>query len=178
MVASSVRSALLASLLFVVFPCWVDGHPNHDAVAEVDWNPESKSLEVAMRVTPHELERALSDNEGRAVDLDEEKSLPVLKAYIEANVRLLNAEGKPVKLSWVGAEIKVRSAWVYFEFPIGKPTPIGCKISNTIFFERHEDQKNTVALKLKSGEPRTFLRFSKKEPRVEIKDTRPGGDAE
>ena len=143
-------------------------HPNHDAVAEADWNSKTKSLEFSLRLTPHELERALSEKHDKAVDLDEEKSLPLLKSFIEESVRIFDQNGDPVEMSWVGTEIKVRSAWIYFEFRLGKGGPVGCKLTNTVFFDRFDDQKNTVALRLKEGEARRFFRFSKEKPSVRI----------
>ncbi|MDA0813081.1 MAG: hypothetical protein O3C21_11940 [Verrucomicrobia bacterium] len=143
------------------------GHPNHDAIAEVDWNSETGSLEVELRVNAHELERAVSKLAGQALDLDEAGSLEHLKKYVAAHVRCLDEDGKAVEMKWAGAEIRVRSAWLYFEFPVGKRSDEAvakCSIANTVFFEDYEDQTNTVAFRLRSDGTRCFIRYSKEKP--------------
>ena len=137
-------------------------HPNHDVIAEADWNAERASLEVALQVNAHELERAVSLAAGEALDLDDESSAQHLKKYIASKVRCLKPDGTAIEMRWVGAEVKVRSAWLYFEFPVGAEVPVtDCSIANTVLFDQYEDQKNTVALRLTPKEPRRFLRFSK-----------------
>ena len=38
----------------------VSAHPSHVAIAEAEWNQESKKMEVALRVRPEDLEEALT----------------------------------------------------------------------------------------------------------------------
>lgn len=147
-------------------------HPNHDAVAEADWNAKTKSLEVALQVNAHELERTVSQAVGMALDLDTEEAAEHLKKYIASRVRCLRSDGKAVGMKWVGAEIKVRSAWLYFEFPLGNKDGdkiTDCSLTNTLFFEQYEDQKNTIALRLEADQARSFLRFSKEQPVIKVK---------
>jgi hypothetical protein len=157
--------AVLAMMLVAI------GHPNHDAIAEVDWNSETGSLEVALRVNAHELERVVSMAAGKALDLDDAASTEHLKKYIAAKVRCLDGKGEPVEMKWVGAEIRVRSAWVYFEFPVGKLSEEAvtkCSLANTVFFDEYEDQMNTVAFRLRPNDGRSFYRFSKDRPIVKL----------
>ncbi|MEZ5326059.1 MAG: DUF6702 family protein [Verrucomicrobiales bacterium] len=157
--------AVLAMMLVAI------GHPNHDAIAEVDWNSETGSLEVALRVNAHELERVVSTAAGKALDLDDATSTEPLKKYIAAKMRCLDGEGKPVEMKWVGAEIRVRSAWIYFEFPVGKLSEEAvtkCSLANTVFFDEYEDQTNTVAFRLRPDDGRSFYRFSKDRPIVKL----------
>ena len=161
---------LAAAILIAGGASELVAHPNHDAIAEMDWNPKTRSLEVALQVNARQLERVLSENR-KAVDLDEQDPATekLLKAFVEKHVRLTGKDGRAVQLTWVGADIKVRSAWLYFEFILPKgESPIGYEIANSVFFAQFEDQTNTVALKLKDGEPRTFLRFSKDSPVAKI----------
>ena len=171
-------------LLCAHFRCWLKlgiavcapvavamAHPNHDAIAEADWNAETGSLEVALQINAHQLERAVSLAAGEALDLDEEESAAPLKAYVAEHVRFLKPDGVGVEMQWVGAEIKVRSAWLYFEFPMGKDSGVElaeCSLSNTLLFEQFEDQKNTIAMRLHPDEQRRFLRFSKAVPVVKV----------
>lgn len=151
-------------LLVLAWATLVSAHPNHDAIAEADWNAETGSLEVALQVNAHELERAVSQAAGEALDLDAPASLAHLKRYVAGHFRCLKADGSEVAMVWVGAEIKVRSAWLYLEFPLGRDAGdaiTGCSLSSTVFFELFEDQKNTVAIRVLPEEPRRFLRFSK-----------------
>ena len=163
------RQCLACLALLQAWISATQGHPNHDVIAEADWNAKTASLEVALQVNAHELERAVSIAAGEALDLDEESSVHHLKKYIATKVRCLKADGAAIEMLWVGAEIKVRSAWVYFEFPVGTEVAVAdCSISNTVLFDQHEDQKNTVALRLSPKEPRRFLRFSKDQAIVKL----------
>jgi hypothetical protein len=150
-------------------------HPNHDAIAEADWNEETGSLEVALQVNAHELERAVSLEAGESLDLDSDEASVHLKKFIAGHVRCIKQDGEAVRMKWLGAEIKVRSAWLYFEFPLGDKTAsqiTDCSLANTLFFDQYEDQKNTIALRLKTEAARRFLRFSKDQPVVHVNATK------
>lgn len=163
--------------LLLAIPC-VDAHPNHDAVAEADWNPKTTSLEVALRLNASQLEKTLSKELGQAIDLEKPEAQKLLKAFAARSVTLKDSAGKVVAQKWVGAEIRVRSAWLYFEFPLKSKSVIGCELSNTVFFDVFDDQKNTVALKLAENTQRTFLRFSKDSPSVKVAVAEPTKETE
>lgn len=59
-------------------------HPYHVSLTEIEWNDDSGSFEVALCVWPADLEKALSLQAGRPVNLDDDPELDqLLNDYIE-----------------------------------------------------------------------------------------------
>ena len=93
-------------------------HPFHVSFSEADYNFESGRLEVALRVHPADLEEVLRRRSGRRVDLDsegEEVLDRLLSAYAAERFLVASAGGGRGKLEWVGHEVDLNHAWLYFE---------------------------------------------------------------
>lgn len=132
-------------------------HPNHATLAVAELNPETGRLEVALRVDPDDLERAIR----KATDSTIRPEDPAAEAHVEAYVRerfvIRPPAGKSVRprpLKWVGMEVKVDVAWLYFEIPIRGIWRL--RITNSVFFDLEDGQVNT--LNLSDGDTRlTFV---------------------
>lgn len=120
---------------------------------------ESKHLEVALRVHPTDLERALRIRTKKRVDLDKTEGIDALIiAYLEDVFQVRMSDGKKVKLKWVGKEISLKWSWLYFEIPM-KEGFGQARFSNQIFFELLPDQTNTILLR--HGRSEVTLRFTR-----------------
>ena len=94
-------------------------HPFHVSLAEVEFNAESGKLEVALRVYPLDLEKALTLHAARRISIDDEPEVDALiAAYLKDRFRVTGADGKPASIEWVGRELSVKDAWLYFEMPL------------------------------------------------------------
>ena len=134
-------------------------HPFHVSVAEIEFNKESGCLEVALRVWPEDLEKALGQISKKPVDLDKTPKIDeLIFDYLKKNIRISQDGKKNCKMVWVGKEVEVKQAWLYFEVKTGRE-PDGFQFSNTIFFELQDDQINIFNLKMKDR--RASLSFAK-----------------
>ena len=149
-------------------PAWESAyaHPFHVSNAEVEWNEESKSLEVALKVWPIDLEEALENETRRSLDLDKTEDIDqLIVSYLQSRFVFHQADGKPAKIDWLGKEISVKSAWLYFEIPL-ESSPEGIEVENRLFLEQLPDQVNL--LQFKTGRKRMTLRFAADQPKQKI----------
>ena len=139
-------------------------HPFHVSIAEMEFNAPRRRLEVALRVHPLDLEKALMRREGERVDLDRTADIDRhLAAYVQEVFLVKTSAGAPCRVTWVGKEVTLKDAWLYFEVPL----PADARqftLSNRTFFELQEDQSNTMTLRL--GAQRRTLRCTRAAPRV------------
>ncbi len=151
-----------ALLLLFVLPL-LGWHHLLTTIAEVSFNADSGYLEVALHCTPRDLEATLSKDLKRLIRLDQEKNLdPLLEDYCNRHFQLLDAEGKQVPLLWVGKEIELRDAWLYFQLDVdGKWQDK--TLYNDVLANLHHKYMNTVRLQLGNHKPRS-LSFDAKHP--------------
>jgi hypothetical protein len=171
----TISLALTASCLLVMTTT-AAAHPFHASIAEAEFNAKTNKIEVAMRLHPVDLEAVLRQIEGKPVDLDKTKNIDqLIVSYLAANFRIIEtgtafekaekveaatkskADRKALKLHWVGKEIARKWAWVYFEFDIPSRRE-NYVIANTVFFDRLDDQVNTV--NFRDGERRWSKHFT------------------
>ncbi len=146
---------------------WTAAHPYHVSSAEIRWNETTGNFEVALCVWPADLERAIANqtksaaNLERVVDLDAELHQYVAARFsIQAKLSDANtttdagtaqsdaesgAEKPTGEFRWVGHEIDLKQAWLYFEIP-GSQRVGQWQIDNRVFFELNEEQLNQVQL--------------------------------
>lgn len=135
-------------------------HPFHVSVAEAQWNEDRDRLQIALRLSPRDLDAALSRTTGRRVVLEkesDEKTEELLADYLRGRIYLSSSpkaaasnDADAVKerrrrFHWVGVEDEVRYVWVYFELE----RPAGAEsvwLSNRVMFEIEPTQINTVQL--------------------------------
>ena len=136
-------------------------HPFHVSIGEAEWNPKTRRLEVALRVHPADLDRAL-----RKADRDRQQP-PTLEGdqrisrYLQSVFVVRYRDGAALKFTWIGKELSVKSAWLYFEIELPNGLD-GALISNRLFFEIEKKQTNTVNFTV--GERRESLSFSAERP--------------
>ena len=152
----------ILSLAFVVafgLAPAVAAHKFHTSFTEAEYNDAERSLQITLRTFPDDLENILSRRAGKAVRLDQKKAVePLLTAYLQETFQLKNARGETVKLSWVGMDAGVDSAWLYFEARL----PAGSEsfgLSNRLLFDLFDDQINLVNIKANGN--RIALRFER-----------------
>jgi len=122
-------------------------HKFHTSFTEADYNAAERSLQITLRTFPDDLENVLGRRRGKAVRLDEKKDAePLLLAYLQETFQLKNAKGEIVKLSWVGLDAGVDSAWLYFEARLPEGTA-GVQLRHQFMFDLYDDQINLVNVK-------------------------------
>jgi hypothetical protein len=122
-------------------------HKFHTSFTVADYNAPERSLQITLRTFPDDLEKALARRSGKAVRLDRKKETePLLIAYLQETFQLKNARGEAVKLTWVGMDAGVDSAWLYFEAHLPEGLA-GAELRNQFMFDLYDDQTNLVNVK-------------------------------
>lgn len=133
-------------------------HPYHVASAEA--RLRDGKLEVALEVSPRDLEEALGRLAGKDVDIDHEDAVPLVRKYLRERFIVRGPDG-PVALAWVGSEIELESAWLYFEYE----TPGAARDYSLycgVFFDIAPAQVNRVLVR--RGKTKRTLRFRSGDP--------------
>lgn len=153
-------SALTLITAYQAGEAWA--HPFHVTLAEAELEAKTGHLEVAIRVKPEDLERALSALTKRKISLEKEAKVDALILnYLRGAIRFIGANKKPAKMSFVGKELSRKALWIYFEVDLGGQLE-GVKVENRVFFKVLPDQLNTM--NFKQGKKRCSLSFSRKFP--------------
>ncbi|HEY0098971.1 MAG TPA: DUF6702 family protein [Pyrinomonadaceae bacterium] len=130
-----------------IVPATAAAHKFHTSFAEADYNAQEASLQITLRTFPDDLEMILGKRSGKSVRLDrKQEAEPLLIAYLQETFQIKNAKGETLKLSWVGLDAGVDSAWLYFEarMPDGFA---GAQLRNQFLFDLYDDQVNLVNVK-------------------------------
>jgi hypothetical protein len=144
---SVLSLAFVAAFGLVLFVPAGAAHKFHTSFTEAEYNAPEHSLQITLRTFPDDLENVLSRRAGKPVRLDQKKEMEtLLVAYLQETFQLKNAKGEAVKLSWVGMDAGVDSAWLYFEAQLPEGTT-GTALRNQFMFDLYEDQINLVEVK-------------------------------
>ncbi|WP_169977706.1 DUF6702 family protein [Tautonia rosea] len=157
--------ALAMTLMMALAPITntAEAHPFHVTIAEVEFNAEAGTLEMAIRIyNPGDLEQALGLREGERVDLEQTENVDeMILDYLRDHLIIAPAEGEPAELQWVGKEVSVKTTWLYVEAPL-PDGPEGVRFTNTLLFEIEKDQANTMVFG--RSRDRVSLRFTRDDP--------------
>ncbi len=159
----------LFGLLTILCACAssAEAHPFHVSIAEANRNPKTGNLEIALKVFPGDLERAVRLKTKQPVDLDKTKNVDkLIVEYLNTVFRVKSVDGKRRKIKWVGKEVTLKDAWLYFEIPIPGGLE-GAELEYRLFFELQEDQVNTI--NLVDGKRGNTLTFHKDRPKQVVK---------
>jgi hypothetical protein len=120
-------------------------HKFHASFTTIEFNAETGSLEISLRVFSDDLENALSRQARRRIELDRTPDVAELaSAYVRERFKLRRTDGTPVRVAWVGMEQRVDMTWIYIEAPAPAGFT-GLEALVTVFFELFRDQKNNVS---------------------------------
>ena len=82
------------------------------------------------------------------------RTFPPCAARYFTQLFVLEADGEPIQLEWVGAEIEGELLWAYLEAVMTEP-PAEARVFNRLLFAAFDGQTNTVVATL-GGPPRSF----------------------
>src|SRR4051812_38910007 len=128
-------------------PPAASAHKFYTSFAHLEFNAETKSLEVTARIFADDLEVILTKKNGKAVYLDSTKDVDKLVlSYLQGSFQLKGADGHVRPVEWVGMETKVDTAWVYFEIKLPEGLA-GAELRDSILFDLFEEQVNLASFK-------------------------------
>jgi len=157
---------ILTAVTFGLAPSPAEAHPFHFSFAEAQWNAETESLEIALRVESKELEPALRTRQRPKFNLDDDSAGQVVAAYLREHLQFTRGKEKPVEWKWIGMEVKVKETWCYLEVPLAGG-PEGITITNTILLAQIPEQVNVMSIA--AGDRRQRLHFNANSPRQVVK---------
>lgn len=144
---SLLTAALLACACALSWPGGVAAHKYYTSLARAEYNEESKTVEVALRVFADDLELALTRRSGRKIHLDKtEETAALTFAYLRETFEVSGRDGRKVELRWVGMETQGDVAWLYFEAPFPEGLSGGA-LRDRVLLELFRTQVNIVTLK-------------------------------
>lgn len=154
---------LLAVVLTSAAP--FSSHPFHVSVTELDHNASDKTLEISCKIFTDDFETILAKNYKAKVDLINPPNKPamdsLIKKYIFSHLSI-RINGKPVTFSYVGYENEKEAAYGYIEVS-NVPSVQKLEITNTILFDKFDDQVNIMHIKVNGNRKSTKLNYPEKE---------------
>lgn len=142
-----------------------EAHPIHASVTTVDFNPKTRSLEVACKIFTDDLEEAIRKTSGVQLYIGSAKENPAqttakIEEYLRRHFRA-EADGKPLpRWSFIGKEIEGDAVWCYIEIP-NMPLLKSLTVSNTVLTDVHDDQTNLVNVSINGQRRSAVLRKNK-----------------
>lgn len=121
-------------------------HPFYVSVTEIEYNKNTRTVQVSVRVFFDDFEKALEKKYKTKVNIlkpANRKAVDVwIAAYLKDHLKI-NANGKILDLKYQGYEIEEDAAWCYFETAeLEAVTQLN--IENNILFEQHSSQSNMI----------------------------------
>lgn len=115
-------------------------HPFHASITQCTYNPETKSLEISMRLFTDDLENAIGE------ELSPEPSSrtdSLIARYINSNFSYATTEKLDLHTIYLGRQIDFDLTYVFLEIP-SFPLKDAYYVRQTVFFDRFDDQTNIV----------------------------------
>lgn len=148
------------------------GHPTHVSLTTLYYNVETNSIEITMKLSTDDLEKALKLSNHEDLKLGSKNENPIADSLIYNYIIKKNTlvfDSSNIYIGWVGKEVEYDIIWCYLE--ITNVTPFNwVTIENRVLFELFENQLNIVnfiidgdvkSLMLHHGKPMGRLKFNK-----------------
>ncbi len=133
---------LAVASLLAVTP--VHGHKFHTSLTRLEHDSKKGLIEITMRVFLHDLVPVLERLNGRRLDMDKPAVVdPLIVSYVSRNFEISDKKGTVQKLVWVGKDVDVDNAFLFFEIA-SQEGPVGFSVKNSLFFESFPEQTNLL----------------------------------
>ena len=133
-------------------------HPLYVSVTEINHNVTDKTMEISCKIFTDDFEKGISDVLKKKVDLikpaDQEAANKLVTAYITQHLQLI-ADGKPLKLEFVGFERERDVIWSYFQVSGLPIPPKKLAVKNNLLYETYDSQINMMHVTI-SGKRKSF----------------------
>ena len=145
-----MKKALL-TFIILLFACqavfaFSNKHKYHTSFTRIDYNKETKSLEVSIKVFAHDLLPTLNKRLGTKVDLENTKNIDkILQDYLAEKFVFKTNTGEAIHFKWVGKELETEIIRFYIEIPFNGELE-NAEIKNTMFFETFARQVNLISI--------------------------------
>ena len=121
-------------------------HEYHVSITQIDYNTESSTLQVAMKLHNEDVEVVLKKNFEGITNLEKELEKKevndFLKDYLTTSFSLMHQDSI-VDLKFIGEEFEDDDIWIYLESPEFESMP-DLNVKNTLFLAIFHNQNNMV----------------------------------
>ncbi len=118
-------------------------HKFYTSLTEIEYNRGTHTFEISMRIFIDDLQLALKEFHGKAIDDNIEKHKEVISEYLKENFTVkVNDLSMPV--NYLGGELEMDVLWVYMEIEDIPETITHIDITNKVLIEVFHDQINIV----------------------------------
>lgn len=116
------RILLLPAVFIFAVPSAAGTHPGHYSTSEIEWNAATERFEIAMRLRISDFEDALSLQQKTRVSLESTRDPgKFVRSYLQQHFSITSGNSQSCRLHWVGMELELHDAWIYFEADAAKP---------------------------------------------------------
>ncbi|TCJ12498.1 hypothetical protein EPD60_14580 [Flaviaesturariibacter flavus] len=120
-------------------------HPFYVSVTEITHNAREKEYEISCKMFAEDLEQTLRKQHKLSVDLSSDaqhaQNDKLVAAYMQAHLAV-SADGKALKLHYLGFERDKEAVWCYFDVPGDAPKKVD--VQTSILHDFTEKQINIV----------------------------------
>ncbi len=132
-------------LLLTFLPPQAFAHSYHLSMTEAGLSENGDRLELGIRLFADDLEAALSAQAGRRVSLMKSAvAEPLIAAYLQAKLQVTDEAGARIPMRIVGTKQDGETVWIFVESQ--KSCGRNVRLTNTLLFDRFEDQMNVVKI--------------------------------
>ncbi len=136
-------------------------HPFHVSVVEVNHNATDKTLEISCKIFTDDFEKVLEQNYKTKVDLinppNKSAMDTLVKKYITSHLSL-SADGKAVKLSYIGFEREAEAVYSYVQVD-NIPSVKKIEITDKLMYDIFTDQINLMHVTVGGNRKSTKLDY-------------------
>ena len=158
---------LLLFTFYFLFSTEVKAHRFHTSLTVMEYNSETKNIEISMQLFTHDLVQVLEKRHNKRIELEKKETDALIFDYVSEKFNLNDSDDKFYKLNWVGKELEIDKIFVYLEIPF-EGNLEGKKIQNTIFFEAFDEQTNLVILKFEQKKADLLFKVGDKLKEIQV----------
>lgn len=134
-------------------------HDFHVSVMRVDYNPETKALEVTLKLFTDDIEKSLEELGAPALRLGSPRELPesdtIFSEYLNNRLAFF-VDDQQMAFDFLGKEVEMdNTTWCYLEVK-GIESFTSLRIQNKVLMELFDDQTNLVNI-FAFGKKKSFL---------------------
>ena len=121
-------------------------HPVHLSLTSIDFNSETKALEITHRFFVDDFEKRLEQDLSERLYLGTEEEYSeadkVIQEYLKQNFTIL-VNGKELSRNYIGKEVDAEAIWIYVEIPQLKKLK-DLELTHLSLLDFFEDQRNFI----------------------------------
>ncbi|GHA71657.1 DUF6702 family protein [Pontibacter akesuensis] len=167
-----MKYRFLALLLLLAFAVArpAAAHDYHASIADVQFDPRTQTLQVAVRIFMDDLENILSRRTKTKVEYNQtsDQVQKHLADYLNTTLAFEVEKDKPIKHKFIGSEAEADVVWVYLEVLVKQETLTQLYVKNAILTELFSDQMNIVNINYKGKTESVLLQRGETEKKVAL----------